>query len=107
MNSKEIKKWKRTEEYYEMCNTYDLRSEDESDWPKIGIVLNDRHEFILHCNSIKDEAQAEYDNGDDTKMMDYMSAVDNAMVTEGVEEGSAGYYRMIIGSYEELLYMTN
>lgn len=107
MNSKEIKKWKRSEEYFNMCNISDLRSEDESDWPKINIVLQDRHELILHCNSIKEEAQAEYDNGDDTKMMDYMSAVNNAMDTEGVEEESTGFYSMILGSYEELSYMTS
>jgi len=82
--------------------TANLWTEDESEWDKMNIVLDERLSLINRCEEINRLAKVEDDNGDETKLMRYMAAVDNAMDTEGVEEDSAGYYSMILGSYEEL-----
>lgn len=102
MTTKEIKSFKCSDEYYEMCNTANLWSDDDDGWGKIEIVEGERLKFKNQCDTISRDADKDYDNGDDTKCMRYMSAVNNAMDTDGVEEDSAEYYRLILASYKSL-----
>ena len=80
---------------------------EEDNSEKVYIVDNARMELMKQCSTLNDECREESENGNDAKLIDYMSAVDNAMITEGVEEGSASYYSVILGSYEGLSYESN
>lgn len=102
MTTKEIKSFKCSDEYYDMCNTANLCSDNDDGWDKIYIVEGERLKLKNQCDAISRQADNDYDNGDDTNCMRYMSAVDNAMDTYGVEENSAEYYRLILASYKSL-----
>ena len=113
MTPKEIKSFKRSEEYYEMSKLSwgSLSKLEEEISEKVYIVDNARMELMKQCETLRDECREESENGDDTKMLDYMSAVDNAIDTvsedKALEEGSESYYSIILGSYEELSYESN
>ena len=104
MTPKEIKKFKRSDEYYEMSSLgWDSLTKIEEEKPeKVYLVDDARIDLKNQCDTLNKECREEGYNGDDTKTLDYMSAVDNAMDTEGIEEGSLRYYSVILGSYEEL-----
>jgi hypothetical protein len=107
MTPKEIKSFKRSEEYYEMSNMdWDsLRQfEEVSDemMEKVYIVEGDRKSLMKQCDVIKQQGEEEYENGDDTKLLRIMSAEDNAIDTDGVGIESVNYYSVMLGSYEEL-----
>ena len=104
MTPTEIKKFKRSEEYYEMCKLSwgSLSKLEEDNSEKVYIVDNARMELMKQCEILRQEGEDESFNGDDIKILNYMAAVDNAMVTEGVEEDSLSFYSVILGSYEDL-----
>ena len=85
-----------------MRDKQDIWTEDEAEWEKINIVEDEKMVLLNQCEILKQEGEDESYNGDNTKALNYMGAVDNAMVTEGVEEGSLSYYSVILGSYEDL-----
>jgi len=104
MTPTEIKKFKRSEEYYEMSKLSwgSLSKLEEDNSEKVYIVDNARMELMKQCEILRQEGEDESFDGDDIKILNYMASVDNAMVTEGVEEDSLSFYSVILGSYEDL-----
>ena len=104
MTTKEIENWKNSDEFYEMFKmSWDSLSKlEEDNSEKVYIVDNARMDLMKQCNTLRDECREEDENGNDAKILNYMSAQDNAMDSESIEMESAEYYSMVLKSYESL-----
>lgn len=107
MTNTQIRKWNRSDEYYDMsklgmtaiCRLEDdaYTSDNELQIEKLSLLHAECRGLMKQCEELRDSETTNIDA--------FMSAQDNAddtVMEKMFEEGSVSYYGCLIGSYVEL-----